>query len=67
MDSEYVVLVVDPQTEETDAHGPYPGLQALCAADKLRRDLDSAGLADVKVSVTRLHRSALTTDPGRRV
>jgi len=51
----YVVVVTDPQTRESDAHGPYPGLSALSVADGLRRDLNSGGLADVEVSVTRLH------------
>jgi hypothetical protein len=51
----YIVLVVDPQTRESDAHGPYPGPVALCVADGFRRDFNSGGLADVEVSVTRLH------------
>lgn len=55
----YVVLVADPQTQESDAHGPYSGPVALCVADGFRRDLNSDGLADVEVSVTRLHPPAL--------
>lgn len=51
----YIVLVVDPDTKEADAHGPYTGLDALCVADTFRRDLDAAGLGDVLVDVTRLH------------
>ena len=51
----YVVLVVDPQTRESDAHGPYPGPVALCVADRFRRDLNSGGLTDVEVNVTRLY------------
>lgn len=51
----YVVLVVDPQTRESDAHGPYSGPIALCVADRFRRDFNSGGLTDVEVSVTRLH------------
>jgi hypothetical protein len=51
----YIVLVLDPQTAETDAHGPYDGLAALDVADRLRHDFDTAGLPDVEVTVTRLH------------
>lgn len=57
----YIVLVVDPQTDEADAHGPYDGLAATGAADRFRRDFDSAGLPDVQVTVTRLHRPARRT------
>jgi len=52
----YVVLVVDPETGEADAHGPYDGLNATVVADRLRRDLDRDDLADVAVAVTRLYR-----------
>jgi hypothetical protein len=52
----YVVLVVDPETGEADAHGPYDGLNATVVADRLRTDLDRDDLADVAVAVTRLHR-----------
>jgi len=51
----YIVLVSDPQTRESDAHGPYSGPVALCVADGFRNDFDSGGLADVEVSVTHLH------------
>lgn len=51
----YIVLVSDPQTRESDAHGPYSGPVALCIADRFRHDLNADGLADVEVSVTRLH------------
>jgi hypothetical protein len=51
----YVVVVLDPLTGEADAHGPYQGAAAICAADRSRRELDSGGLADVQVKVTRLH------------
>jgi hypothetical protein len=54
----YVVLVVDPDTGEADAHGPYDGLTATAAADRLRRDFDTDDLADVGVSVIRLHHPA---------
>ena len=33
-----VVLAVDPQTGEVDAHGPFDGLTATVKADQLRRD-----------------------------
>ncbi len=43
----YIVLAVDPQTGEVDAHGPYDGLVATVKADQLRRDFDRGGLEDV--------------------
>ena len=52
----YVVLAVDPETGEADAHGPYDGLGATRHAQQLRSDFDRAGLADVLVHVVRLHR-----------
>jgi hypothetical protein len=54
----YVVLVVDPQTGEADAHGPYDGLAALTTADQLRREFDTEDLAEVAVTVIRLHHHA---------
>jgi hypothetical protein len=54
----YIVLVVDPQTQESDAHGPYDGLHATDAADRIRRNFDNDGLFDVLVSVCRLHEPA---------
>lgn len=51
----YVVLVVDPQTEEIDAHGPYEGLAATHRAAQLRAEFDDDGLGDVQVAVVRLH------------
>ena len=53
----YVVLAVDPQTGEVDAHGPFDGLTATIKADQLRRDFDRGGLEDVRVGVVRLHSS----------
>ena len=53
----YVVLAVDPQTGEVDAHGPFDGLTATIKADQLRRDFDRCGLEDVTVGVVRLHSS----------
>ena len=35
----YVVLAVDPQTGEVDAHGPFDGMTATVKADQLRRDM----------------------------
>ena len=49
----YVVLAVDPQTGEVDAHGPFDGLTATIKADQLRRDFDRGGLEDVTVGVVR--------------
>lgn len=51
----YIVLITDPQTAETDAHGPFDGFEVLETADRFRRDFDRAGLTDVQVRVTRLH------------
>lgn len=52
----YVVLAVDPETGEADAHGPYDGLGATCHAQQLRKEFDRAELSDVLVRVVRLHR-----------
>lgn len=52
----YVVLAVDPETGEADAHGPYDGLGATRHAQQLRTDFDRAELPDVLVQVVRLHR-----------
>jgi hypothetical protein len=51
----YVVLVVDPQTAEVDAHGPYGGPDAAIAADSLTTSLTAEGLDDVVVRIVRLH------------
>ena len=51
----YVVLAVDPQTSEIDAHGPYDGLTATVKSDRLRHDFDRGGLEDVVLRVVRLH------------
>jgi hypothetical protein len=51
----YVVLAVDPQTGEVDAHGPFPGLDAVEIADDMRVTLDREGLDDVVVRVVRWH------------
>lgn len=51
----YVVLMVDPQTAEVDAHGPFGGPDAAVAAETLRSSLDSEGLGDVVVRIVRLH------------
>ncbi|PVZ04278.1 hypothetical protein [Actinomycetospora cinnamomea] len=51
----YVVLAVDPQTGEVDAHGPYPGMGALRAAEDMRETLDREELEDVVVRVVRWH------------
>ncbi|MCD2192330.1 hypothetical protein LQ327_02825 [Actinomycetospora endophytica] len=51
----YVVLMIDPQTAEVDAHGPYGGPDAAVAAERLRGSLDSEGLDDVMVRIVRLH------------
>lgn len=57
----YVVLAVDPQTGEVDAHGPFPGMDALAAAQSMRETLDREELADVVVRVVRWHQDR----PGR--
>jgi hypothetical protein len=51
----YVVLMVDPQTAEVDAHGPFGGPDAAVAAESLRTSLDAEGLDDVAVRIVRLH------------
>lgn len=51
----YVVLAVDPQTGEVDAHGPFPGIDAIEIADDMRATLDREGLDDVVVRVVRWH------------
>jgi hypothetical protein len=51
----YIVLAVDPQTGEVDAHGPYDGMAATLKADRLRHEFDEGGLTDVSVGVVRLH------------
>ena len=51
----YVVLMVDPQTAEVDAHGPFGGPDAAVAAEALRTSLDSEDLRDVVVRIVRLH------------
>lgn len=52
----YVVLAVDPETGEADAHGPYDGLGATTRAQELRTEFDRSELGDVLVRVVRLHR-----------
>jgi hypothetical protein len=52
----YVVLVVDPETGEVDAHGTFDGLAATLIADQMAAELDAGGLAGVHVAITRLHR-----------
>ena len=54
----YVVLVRDAQTGETDAHGPFDGLDALCAADRTRLRFDLDELDDIEVTIARLHHQA---------
>lgn len=51
----YVVLMIDPETAEVDAHGPYGGPDAAVAAESLRTSLDAEGLHDVTVRIVRLH------------
>ena len=52
----YIVLVIDPETAEVDAHGPFEGVEATLRADEFRRELDRDDLRDVLVRVSRLHR-----------
>ena len=47
--------LVDPETGEMDAHGPYEGFEATLRAEELRRNFDGDGLPDVVVRVSRLH------------
>ena len=55
----YIVLVRDAQTGETDAHGPFDGLDALCAADRTRLRFDLDELDDIEVTIARLHYQAV--------
>jgi hypothetical protein len=52
----YLVHVIDPHTHHTDTHGPYDGLGATHAYDRIRHALDIDGLTAVRVTVTRRHR-----------
>jgi hypothetical protein len=61
----YIVLVVDPDTREVDAHGPYDGLSATNLADGLRTEFDLDELADVQVTVVRLHHPQIETGAPR--
>jgi hypothetical protein len=51
----YIVLSLDPQTGEIDAHGPYDGLVATLTAGRKRQEFDDGELHDVHVGVVRLH------------
>jgi hypothetical protein len=51
----YVVLVLDLESDESDAFGPLGGINAILAAARVRHGLDSVGLHDMDVTVTRLH------------
>lgn len=51
----YVVVAVDPQTGEVDAHGPYAGLGALHAAEDMRATFLREDLDDVVVRIVRWH------------
>ena len=51
----YIVLVRDAQTGETDALGPFDGLDALHEADRTRTRFDLDEVDDIEVTVTRLH------------
>lgn len=59
----YVVLAVDPQTGEADAHGPYDGLGAMTYAQQLRHEFDRGELADVQIHVIRLHQPCAEEGP----
>jgi hypothetical protein len=58
-----VVLLIDPHTGETDAHGSYSGMEATVTADRFRRDCGASGLADVQAGMIRLHRPAARIAP----
>jgi hypothetical protein len=59
----YVVVAVDPQTGEVDAHGPFDGLTATLIADRLRRDFNRGGLDDVTVGVVHIGYKDETSAP----
>jgi hypothetical protein len=54
-DDSYVVLVLDLESDESEAFGPLDGINAILAAAGLRHGLESAGLHDMDVIVTRLY------------
>lgn len=59
MADDYLVLVVDPQSAEVDAHGPLDVAAAGRKAIELRADLDrSPELGDVQVLIVPLQRPA---------
>lgn len=51
----YLVVAVDPQTGEVDAHGPYAGLGAVHAAEDMRATFLREELDDVVVRIVRWH------------
>ncbi|MEJ2866506.1 hypothetical protein WCD74_01930 [Actinomycetospora sp. OC33-EN08] len=50
----FVVVVVDPVTDEVDSHGPYPYEVALSEASRRREEFDAEDLEDVIVLVVPL-------------
>lgn len=54
-DDSYVVLILDLESDESEAFGPLDGIKAILAAAGVRHSLDSAGLHDMDVIVTRLY------------
>lgn len=59
----YVVVVADPRIDEWDAFGPFDGITATADAVRRRDELDREDLADVTVSVVRLHRRTADAVP----
>ncbi|WP_433802809.1 hypothetical protein [Actinomycetospora sp. CA-084318] len=51
----FVVLVLDPVTEELDSYGPYEYRAALAAAALRREEYDREDLGEVMIVVVPLH------------
>lgn len=52
----YIVLITDPDTGETAAHGPFDPIGAIHAMERLRLELDASDLPEFTVALTPLGR-----------
>ena len=62
----YGVVVADPETGEVDVHGPMTLAAADDDAARRRADFDRADLADVVVTVVRMHTPGTPPAPAPR-
>jgi hypothetical protein len=51
---DYIVVITDPATGEVDAQGPFTGPDARAVAARVRTELNSTGLSDFTITLTRL-------------